>query len=73
MIGIEIVKQQKTKERAQGLRDLIIARAFAQGLLVLGAGENVIRLCPPLVIDEEQADFAIRVLGETIREVEKAC
>ncbi len=73
MIGIEIVKDQKTKERAHELRDVIIARAFAQGLLVLGAGENVIRLCPPLMIDEEQADFAIRVLGETIREVEKAC
>jgi 4-aminobutyrate aminotransferase len=72
MIGIEIVKDQKTKERNQELRDLIIARAFAKGLLVLGAGENAIRLCPPLVIDEEQADFAIRVLGETIREVEKA-
>jgi 4-aminobutyrate aminotransferase len=70
MIGIEIVRSQQTKERAPDLRDRIIYRAFTQGLLVLGAGENTIRLCPPLVIDEQQAEFAIRVIGESIREVE---
>jgi 4-aminobutyrate aminotransferase len=72
MIGVEIVRDQKTKERAPDLRDRIIYGAFTRGLLTLGAGENTIRLCPPLVIDEQQADFAIRVLGESIREVEKS-
>jgi 4-aminobutyrate aminotransferase len=72
MIGIEIVRDQKTKERAPELRDRVIYRAFTEGLLVLGAGENTIRLAPPLLIDEEQADFAIRVLGESIREIEKS-
>jgi 4-aminobutyrate aminotransferase len=72
MIGIEIVRDQKTKERAQDLRDRIVYRAFTEGLLLLGAGENSIRLSPPLLIDEEQADFAIRVLAESIREVEKS-
>jgi 4-aminobutyrate aminotransferase len=72
MIGVEIVRDQKTKERAPDLRDRIIYNAFTQGLLTLGAGENTIRLCPPLVIDEQQAEFAIRVLGESIREVEKS-
>ena len=71
MIGIEIVLDKKTKERARELRDRIIYRAFDHGLLVLGAGENTIRLCPPLVIDEQQADFAARVLADSIREVEK--
>ena len=72
MIGIEIVRDQKTKERAQDLRDRIVYRAFTEGLLVLGAGENTIRLSPPLLIDEEQADFAIRALGESIREAERS-
>jgi 4-aminobutyrate aminotransferase len=70
MIGVEIVTDQKTKERAHGLREAIVDLAFAKGLLLLGAGENTIRVCPPLVIDEEQADFAARTLEECIREVE---
>ena len=41
-----------------------------KGLLLLGAGENTIRIAPPLMIDEEQADFAARTLEECIREVE---
>ena len=36
--------------------------AFHKGLLVLGAGENSLRLAPPLLIDEDQADFAVRTL-----------
>ena len=70
MIGVEIVRDQKTKEHAPDLRDRVIYRAFTGGLLVLGAGENTIRLSPPLLIDQEQADFALRVLGESIREVQ---
>lgn len=70
MIGIEIVLDRQTKERAHELRDRIIYRAFTRGLAVLGAGENTIRLAPPLVIDEQQADFAVQVLAESIREIE---
>ena len=72
MIGIEFVRDQKTKERAPDLRDRIIQSAFRKGLLVLGAGENSLRLAPPLVIDEEQADFAIRTLDACISEAERS-
>src|SRR5215469_8992323 len=71
MIGIEIVRDQRTKERAADLRRAIVDMAFHKGLLILGAGENTLRLSPPLVIDEEQADFAVRTLEECIREAEK--
>jgi 4-aminobutyrate aminotransferase len=70
MIGVEIVRDQKTKERAHDFRDAIVSHAFTKGLLLLGAGENTIRVAPPLMIDEEQADFAARTLEECIREVE---
>ncbi|MBI3695220.1 MAG: acetyl ornithine aminotransferase family protein, partial [Acidobacteria bacterium] len=59
MIGIEFVTDQKTKQRAPALRDRVLQGAFERGLLLLGCGENVVRLMPPLVIDEEQADFAV--------------
>jgi 4-aminobutyrate aminotransferase len=71
MIGIEIVRDQRTKEKAADLRDAIVDSAFHKGLLILGAGANTIRLSPPLLIDEEQADFAVRTLEECIREAEQ--
>jgi 4-aminobutyrate aminotransferase len=72
MIGVEIVRDQKTKERAGDLREAIVDRAFEKGLLLLGAGENTIRIAPPLVIDEEQAAFAVQTLDACIGEVEKS-
>jgi 4-aminobutyrate aminotransferase len=71
MIGIEIVRDQRTKEKAADLRNAIVNLAFHKGLLVLGAGENSLRLSPPLLIDEEQADFAVKTLEECFREAEK--
>jgi 4-aminobutyrate aminotransferase len=71
MIGIEFVRDQKTKEKAPELRNEIIQLAFHKGLLVLGSGDTTLRFCPPLVIDQEQADFAVQTLESCIREVEK--
>lgn len=71
MIGVEIVRDQRTKEKAQDLRNKVVVGAFHRGLLTLESGENSIRVSPPLIIDEEQADCAIHILEESIREVEK--
>ncbi len=62
MIGVEIVKDKKTKAIAHDERDRIVELAFERGLLFLGAGENSIRLAPPLVVTQEQADIAMDVL-----------
>lgn len=72
MIGIEIVRDQKTKEKAADLRNRIVEMAFHRGLLTLGAGENSLRLAPPLMIDEEQAEFAVQTLDSIISEVERS-
>ena len=71
MVGIELVRDQKTKEPAQDLRDEIVDRAFRKGLLLLGAGESSLRLCPPLVVDTEQADFALDTIETCISELER--
>jgi 4-aminobutyrate aminotransferase len=71
MIGIEFVRDQKTKEKAPDIRNRIVQMAFHKGLLVLGSGDTTLRLCPPLMIDEEQADFAVRTLDGIITEIEK--
>jgi 4-aminobutyrate aminotransferase len=67
MIGIEFVTDPETKQKAPELRDRVVQEAFRRGLLVLGAGENVVRLMPPLIIDEHQADFALDVLEDLVR------
>jgi 4-aminobutyrate aminotransferase len=67
MIGIEIVQDQQSKDRAPELRNQLVSKAFERGLLVLGAGRNSIRLCPPLVITRDQADFAVDTLEECLK------
>ncbi len=72
MIGVEIVRDQKSKEPAGDLREAIVDLAFEKGVLLLGAGENSIRIAPSLVVDEEQASFAAQTLEACIGEVEKS-
>src|SRR5258707_321438 len=51
--------------------DALVDLPFPKGLIVLAAGATTVRLSPPLVIDEEQADFALQTLETCIREIEK--
>jgi 4-aminobutyrate aminotransferase len=67
MIGIELVRDQATKERAPELRDRVVQMAFERGLLVLGAGDNTIRLCPPLVVSVDQCEFALDTLEACLK------
>jgi 4-aminobutyrate aminotransferase len=67
MIGVELVHDQRTREKAPRLRDQVAQLAFERGLLVLGAGDNTLRLCPPLVVTREQCEFAVETLEECLR------
>jgi len=42
--------------------------AFRRGLLVLGAGDDVVRMCPPLVFRMDQAETALEVFEEAVAE-----
>jgi 4-aminobutyrate aminotransferase len=66
MIGVEMVKDRETREKDPQLRDRIVQMAFERGLLVLGAGENSLRLSPPLMISQSQADCALDILEECL-------
>jgi len=67
MIGIEMVRDKESKERAPEIRDRIVHDAFERGLLVLGAGRNTIRLSPPLIVTRDQANFAVDTLEECLK------
>jgi 4-aminobutyrate aminotransferase len=69
MIGIEIVRDQTTRERAPELRDRLEMMAFERGLLILGCGPNSLRLCPPLIITQDQAEFAITTLEQCLEQL----
>jgi 4-aminobutyrate aminotransferase len=66
MIGIELVRDRQTKERAITERNALVQECFRRGLLVLGAGRNAIRLSPPLVLTKEQADTAVGILDQAL-------
>jgi 4-aminobutyrate aminotransferase len=70
MIGIEIVKDQNSRDVASEWRNQIETLAFDRGLLILGCGETSIRLAPPLIVKQEEADIALDILEESIAEVE---
>ena len=70
MIGVELVKDRETKEKAIDERNQIIQACFEKGLLLLGCGENVIRLIPPLIITQEEADTALTIFEEVLKEIE---
>lgn len=71
MIGVEIVKDQQTRETAGEWRDQIATLAYERGLLILGCGETSFRLAPPLILKQEEADIALDILEATITEVER--
>jgi 4-aminobutyrate aminotransferase len=71
MIGVEIVKDQETREYGASDRDHIVELAFERGILFLGCGPSTIRIAPPLIVSKDEADVAVDVLEESIAIVEK--
>jgi 4-aminobutyrate aminotransferase len=58
MLGVEFT----THEQAEAVQDA----AFRRGLLTLECGESSLRFSPPLIVDAEAVDTAVRVFGEAL-------
>ena len=69
MIGVEIVRDRGSRTPAPELREAILEEAYRRGLLLLGCGKSTVRLAPPLIIDDQDADTAVRILDESIEAV----
>jgi 4-aminobutyrate aminotransferase len=67
MIGIEIVGDKESRTPAGAMRDKIVDLAFERGLLILGCGETSVRLCPPLIVKQQEADIALDIFEECIQ------
>jgi 4-aminobutyrate aminotransferase len=71
MLGVELVKDKKTREHAAAQRDRVVEKAFEHGILFLGCGPSTIRLAPPLVVTRDQAEEALDVLEHCIESAAK--
>lgn len=71
MIGIELVKDKKTKEPAAELRRSVIHRCFERGLLTLGCGRSTVRFMPPLMIEKALVDEGLEIFETALTEVEQ--
>lgn len=72
MIGVELVRDRTTKERAPDERNALVQAMFRRGVLILGAGRNAVRFAPPLVLSKAQADAVLHLLDEALTEVSRA-
>jgi len=68
MVGMELVRDRSTKEPAREERETILRHAFERGLVLLPAGESVIKFCPPLIMNEEDIDVGIDILDRVMKE-----
>jgi 4-aminobutyrate aminotransferase len=67
MIGIEFVKNRKTKEAAPDLADRIAYECFRKGLMLLTCGKSVIRFIPPLVVSQRTVDQALDIFEKAVK------
>jgi 4-aminobutyrate aminotransferase len=66
MLGVEIVVDRTTRAPAPERRLRVVQEAFGRDLLLVGCGQSTIRLAPPLMVDTEDVDIAVRILDESI-------
>lgn len=67
MVGVELVKNKKTKEPAPKLQKEVIMKAFESGLLLLYGGKSTIRIAPPLVINKEELEKGLEIIADAIK------
>jgi 4-aminobutyrate aminotransferase/(S)-3-amino-2-methylpropionate transaminase len=71
MIGLELVRDRKTKEPATRETRQVVTSCYERGLLITrsGAFSNVVRALMPLVITDEEIDEGLSILKEVLREI----
>lgn len=70
LLGIELVKSKETKEPFDEAGKLVYQKAFRKGLAWIPAG-HILRMSPPLIMDEKYALMGLDMIEESIAEVEK--
>ncbi len=69
MIGVEFVKDKKSKKPAQEERDKVIETAFYNNLLMLPCGESSLRVIPTLTMADKNIEEGMDILENAIKKV----
>jgi len=67
-IGVDLVTDRNTKEKAKNAAAKICYRCCEKGLILIFISGSVLRIQPPLVITKKELDKAIDLIDETIQE-----
>jgi 4-aminobutyrate aminotransferase-like enzyme len=70
LLGIELVKDKATKEPFEEAGRLVYQKAFRKGLAWIPAG-HILRMSPPLVMDDDVALKGLAIIEESIFETQK--
>lgn len=71
LMGVELVKDRKTKEPFDEAGKQVYQRAFRKGLAWIPAG-HILRMSPPIVMPDNVAHKAMDIIEESIGETEQA-
>jgi 4-aminobutyrate aminotransferase-like enzyme len=70
LLGLELVKDKATKEPFEKAGQMVYQKAFAKGLAWIPAG-HILRMSPPLIIEDDVALKAMDIIEESIWETER--
>jgi len=78
MLAFELVRDKESKamfprevtSNGKGIQQVFVGSAFKKGLILFGCGFNSIRLSPPLVVSQRDAELALGVIEEVVTEIE---
>ena len=70
LLGIELVRDRNTRERASEEADRVMYRALERGLSFKVSAGNVLTLTPPLTISRAELDRALAIVDECLTEIE---
>jgi 4-aminobutyrate aminotransferase-like enzyme len=70
LMGIELVKDRHTKEPFDKAGQLVYQKAFRKGLAWIPAG-HILRMSPPIVMDEKMLLKGLNIIDEAIGETAK--
>ena len=70
LLALEIVKDRETKEPFPDAGKMIYQKAFSKGLAWVPSG-HILRLSPPMILDDDAANKGLDIIEEAIAETEK--
>ena len=71
LIGVDLVSDRETKQRAEKEAAKVCWRCWEKGLILTFFSKSVLRIAPPLVITKKEVDIALNIIEKSIKDVEE--